>query len=419
MSMSDIINVIDLTLKSLDKQNKLANPTNFEIEFYNQLEKTDLILEETEDIKYLLSLLNNHEKKQLTNDTITFRELAKVLSKRVSNQTIKEFLKDFSYFISPSLEQEIKSEIDEICLKLSEDTNSLFDNKTLREIRTITDKRIDSDKNLFKDKTNDVKKLITFLSEYINKYIVNHKSTFDEIADLEEELKSLCLSKSSTKDLENIKSSLLETIVKFKDQVKVSQENMNEKQLECNTLYEQIEKLQHNLDKAEEEKSTDYLTSVLTRRAYAFEVKRIESEFKAYDSKYALVFFDIDHFKDVNDKYGHECGDAVLSTFAQILKNLTRTGDIIARYGGEEFISVVNYKNKLEIKNYLRRVKNIISNNKFVYNDIKISVKFSAGVAFRKKYNSYEETIKKADELLYEAKSQGRNKIVVDTNEVF
>ncbi len=169
-------------------------------------------------------------------------------------------------------------------------------------------------------------------------------------------------------------------------------------------MHEQIQKLQENLSKAEEEKSIDYLTEILTRRAYVLEIERVENEYSVFDSKYALVFFDIDHFKVINDSYGHDCGDAVLATFAKILKKLTRTEDIIARYGGEEFIAIVHYKNIIEVTNYLSRAKNIITNNKFLYKDLKLNVQFSAGVTFRKNYNSYDETIKEADKLLYNAK---------------
>jgi len=412
--MNDIVNIIRLTLDSLSKQNKLANPTNYEIEFYKQIGKTDLILEEIEEIKDIISTFSSHEKIKLKEDTPTFRAVSHILSKRVSNQTIREFLKDFSYFISPSIDQEIKKDIDNLCINIANEPDILMNQKIIREIRNLTDKRIKNDKKLFKDKTSDVKELIKFLGDYINKYIESHTFTYNEITNLKDELNSLNLSKSSLDDLEKVRKSLINSIDKFKDSIESSHKNFTQNKFACNDLYEQIEALQQNLDRAEEEKSIDYLTNVLTRRAYAVEIERLENEYRVYDSNYALVFFDIDHFKSINDNYGHDCGDSVLSTFAKILKNLTRTGDIIARYGGEEFITIVNYKNKMEIKNYLKRVKNIISNNKFVYNDIKLNVKFSAGVSFRKNYNSYEQTLKQADKLLYMAKDEGRNLIILD-----
>ena len=74
---------------------------------------------------------------------------------------------------------------------------------------------------------------------------------------------------------------------------------------------------------------------------------------------------------------------------------------------------MIHYGETIEVKNYLQRVKNIISNNKFIYKDNKIDVRFCAGVSFRDKYNSYEDCMKKADELLYIAKADGRDRIVL------
>ena len=416
--MTSILKIINKTLKTLENSNKSANPENFEKEFYLQLEQSDFIFEEKKEIKELTSKFSNIEKIKLNNSTQTFRDVSNILSTRVSDQVIREFLKDLTYFMSSSIDKKIDSDIRELCSKIAKNPNSLMDLDNLRDLRRLTNKRIDGDKKLFNDKTNDVKKLINFLSEYVNRFIIEHTSTIDEVSKLKNEIFSLDLSESSLNDFKFFRDELLNSIKKFEDSIKISKEDILNNKVKCDLLYEQIEELQENLNKAEEEKSIDYLTKVSTRRTYSLEVERFENEYKTFDSKYALVFYDIDHFKDINDKYGHACGDSVLSTFAKILKNLTRTGDIIARYGGEEFISLISYKNKLEIENYLKRVKNIISNNKFVYDDIKINVEFCAGVTFRNNYNSYEETIKKADELLYEAKSKGRNRIIIDNNKI-
>ncbi|MDC7249959.1 MAG: GGDEF domain-containing protein, partial [Sphaerochaetaceae bacterium] len=387
--MTSILKIINKTLKTLETSNRSANPENFEKEFYLQLEQSDFVFQEEKEIKKLISNFSDIEKLKLNDSNQTFKDIANILSKRLSDQVIREFLKDFAYFMTSSIDKKIDVEIRKLCTKIAKKPNSLMDLDNLRDLRRLTDQRINADKKLFNDKTNDVKKLINFLGEYVNRFLIEHTSTIDEVTKLKNEIISLDLSESSLEDFKSFRDELLNSIKKFEHSIEDSRKSISNNQIKCDLLYEQIEELQENLNKAEEEKSIDYLTKVLTRRAYALEVQRLENEYKAFDSKYALIFYDIDHFKEVNDKYGHDCGDSVLSTFAQILKNLTRTGDIIARYGGEEFISLISYKNKLEVENYLKRVKNIISNNKFVYNDIKLNIEFCAGVTFRNNYSSY------------------------------
>lgn len=416
--MNDIKEILTLTLESLTSKNLLATPTNFEKEFYRQLEDSDLMLEESIEIKDIVSKLSSDEKARLTDDIYSFRDLATILSERVSNQDIREFLKDFSYFISPSINNSVKEKVYKVCGEIANEPSKLVEDEIVRKLRKVTDERISIDKKLFKEKTLDVKKLIYFLGDYLNKFLLEHGSTKDEVVELKDEIKKLELSQSSKKDLEVLQTKFLNTIEKFESTLDKNKETFEKNKEQYNSLYNQIEQLQQELDKAEEEKSIDFLTKVLTRRAYSLEVNRFENEYKVFDSNYAIVFYDIDHFKKINDRYGHDCGDFVLATFAKILQKLTRTGDIIARYGGEEFICLISYKNKFEVMNYLKRVKNIISNNTFVYNDIKIDVEFCAGVVFRKHFADYDFAIKKADELLYDAKNSGRNKIMIETGEV-
>ncbi|MGD9555141.1 MAG: diguanylate cyclase, partial [Arcobacteraceae bacterium] len=91
---------------------------------------------------------------------------------------------------------------------------------------------------------------------------------------------------------------------------------------------------------------------------------------------------------------------------------------VICRYGGEEFVAIVHFKLKRELLGYLKRLKTIVAENKFVYEDKRIQITFSAGVSVRSQYKTYEEAIKKADELLYEAKNNGRNKIILDDGKI-
>lgn len=418
--MKDITEIITNTLKNLDENNITPTPTNFEREFCSILKNTDLILEECVEFDDILNSLSPEEINNLKDSNLdTFRDLSKLLNKRVSETEIKTFLKDFSYFISPSINNEIKTEIDKFCKDIALNPNKLINSETVRELRKFTERRIKGDKSLFNEKTTDVKKLIIFLADHFKKTLKQNSVTIDEIINIKNDIRSLKLSDSSKKELISLQEKLVNTIDVFEKSVTAEREDILSRQTQNDYLYEQIEELQCSLNKAEEEKSIDYLTCVLTRRAYQIELDRVEEHFKVFDSNYAIIFYDLDHFKKINDNYGHDCGDFVLATFASILKKLTRNEDVICRFGGEEFISLVHYNNHLEVENYLKRVKNIISNNRFVYGDIKIKVEFCAGVSFRKNYESYDDALKKADELLYKAKKDGRNKIVLDTKKVF
>ena len=104
----------------------------------------------------------------------------------------------------------------------------------------------------------------------------------------------------------------------------------------------------------------------------------------------------------------------VLSTFGKILNKNTRDHDIVGRYGGEEFVAIVHYTLNSELLQYLKRIKTIVTQNSFVYKNQKIKVTFSAGVAIRSNYSSYENTIQQADMLLYQAKDAGRNQIKLE-----
>lgn len=414
--MKDTSELIELTLKNLSNKNINATPENYEKEFFSIAAKSSFVNDDIEEMHVILKNLSKSDKKNLKD--FTYREIARTLSKRVKDEDLKYFLKHLSYFMLPSLSNEIKNEINNTCAEISSNPNDLLNMDTIRKLRRITNLRINDDKKVFNEKNSDVKKLMTFLSNFLRRRIDENLITIDEVDNIKEEIKSLKLSESSTNDFKRLYEKLTHAVDEFGHIVERNNANILNSKLESEKLYKQIEKLKENLSKAEEEKSIDFLTKVLTRRAYSLEVEKIEKEYNAFDSKYALVFIDLDHFKDINDTYGHECGDSVLATFGSILNKLTRNEDIISRYGGEEFICIVHYKNILDIKNYVNRVKNIVSNNKFVHKDIKLDIKFSAGVTLRDNYESYEQMLNNADSLLYRAKNIGRNKIIIDDGEV-
>jgi len=166
-------------------------------------------------------------------------------------------------------------------------------------------------------------------------------------------------------------------------------------------LYEQTNKLA----------VTDGLTGISNRQSL---VKSLQIEFersKRYDSPLSFIILDVDHFKHVNDTYGHQKGDEILITFASLLKKFCRANDIAARYGGEEFVMILPQSNAQGAFKIAERVREEMMKLNFTGNESNFSVTVSCGVAeFNKNYESINGLIDAADRGLYEAKNGGRNK---------
>ncbi len=124
----------------------------------------------------------------------------------------------------------------------------------------------------------------------------------------------------------------------------------------------------------------------------------------------AVTFMDVDFFKNVNDKYGHDWGDRVLKQVANVMMQNTRPDDYCIRYGGEEFVLIGIYDDKSSIVEVAERVRIEVSNLLFSDNNVNFAVTLSAGIAVYAGTNeTFEETLKHADQKLYQSKESGRN----------
>lgn len=161
---------------------------------------------------------------------------------------------------------------------------------------------------------------------------------------------------------------------------------------------------------------TDYLTGIYNIR-YLYH--RLESEFasaKRYQTPLSCILLDIDHFKRINDNYGHRTGDIVLREFAQVIKGHTRKSDVFARYGGEEFILLLPHSNLVGAIAEANRLGEVIRKHKFKGLKKSQKITISLGVAsypYHKKIRSQDDLISLSDDALLKAKSEGRDKVVV------
>ena len=146
---------------------------------------------------------------------------------------------------------------------------------------------------------------------------------------------------------------------------------------------------------------------------HAYAVEEVDSEIeraKRYNVIFSLILLDVDNFKEVNDSYGHLAGDFVLKSMADLIEKNLRTIDIVGRYGGEEFIIILP---QIDLENaYIagERLRQAVESETFLYNDNVIQLTISLGVATYQDGKNTQGLIKIADDNLYRAKKEGKNR---------
>lgn len=168
------------------------------------------------------------------------------------------------------------------------------------------------------------------------------------------------------------------------------------------------------------EANHDPLTGLFNRRAFFDRAQvafQLPSPGPSDGHRLALVMLDIDHFKAVNDRYGHPAGDMVLKEVARRAKSVLRDGDVLARYGGEEFIVLLNVISSDTARVAAERLRTVMDTEPVQVGDRAITVSVSVGLALRSSgAETLLQTIERADANLYRAKRQGRNRVVDDAD---
>jgi diguanylate cyclase (GGDEF)-like protein len=158
---------------------------------------------------------------------------------------------------------------------------------------------------------------------------------------------------------------------------------------------------------------TDPLTQANNRASFDNQVEREISLAQRYGKSLALVFLDIDHFKSINDGYGHECGDIVLAATAKWIKKSLRGSDILFRYGGEEFVVLLSETDLAGAEVVAERIRATIAAHALSYDMSTLNVTASLGISVLKPGDSVDSLVKRADEAMYRSKHNGRNQVSV------
>lgn len=166
-------------------------------------------------------------------------------------------------------------------------------------------------------------------------------------------------------------------------------------------------------DKLHQEANTDGLTQCYNKTYFNNKQDLEVKKSKVTGDPLSLIIFDLDHFKNLNDTYGHDAGDYVLREKAQLLRdNGIRKGDTFARYGGEEFVVLLPKTNLKQAFEIAERLRKLVENHEFIYDGKRLPVTASIGVAdYRQGVNQGVDLFKRADSAVYKSKEAGRNQV--------
>ncbi len=160
---------------------------------------------------------------------------------------------------------------------------------------------------------------------------------------------------------------------------------------------------------------TDPLTKTNNRTSFSDSLQREINLSQRNSRDLSLVFFDIDHFKQVNDTYGHECGDMVLASAANCIKESLRGSDIVFRYGGEEFVILLSDTDLAGAKIISERIRAKIENHTIAYGMATLKLTASLGISTLRKDDTPESLTNRADKAMYYAKEKGRNQVQTES----
>ena len=171
--------------------------------------------------------------------------------------------------------------------------------------------------------------------------------------------------------------------------------------------------IKHTADMHRKNSLTDPLTGLMNRMG----LERQLLKWTRPDQPACVVLIDIDHFKAINDRYGHDIGDRVLSTLAKVMRNNLKESDHVCRWGGEEFVLVLLDLPESDARTIVDDLRKLVDCRQFNFEEHSIDLQFSAGIAAFNGEADFKRALKLADTRVYQAKSNGRNQVVSGADE--
>lgn len=194
--------------------------------------------------------------------------------------------------------------------------------------------------------------------------------------------------------------------------LRTNNEKVGELQKNLQHMRNEISRVQERTKTLEQEVLLDALIGINNRRAYERRLDEEMQRHQRYGQVFSLILFDVDHFKQVNDKYGHHAGDKCLREIINRVKPCLRNSDFLARYGGEEFIIIITGTKKEDACQVAEKIRRIVEKTRFLFQGQEMPVTISLGVTeITSGDTGPEDLFKRVDSAMYKAKNTGRNRV--------
>jgi diguanylate cyclase len=230
-----------------------------------------------------------------------------------------------------------------------------------------------------------------------------------EVSDIEDSF-------SVSKDLKDIQALVFNRLNAIRQAItekkKIEQQRIQKSEKKIQHLQKRLSQNQKELTNIQRVAEQDPLTGIPNRRALWRRLGEQLDRFNRYRESCSFIIIDVDHFKEVNDQYGHLNGDKVLQTIGRRLKDRLRKTDLYARYGGEEFCVLLPHQRAKDACIVAEELRMMIKSFEFIAGEKQVHVTVSLGVTEFRVGDLMEDVIKRADEALYRAKELGRDRVI-------
>lgn len=335
-------------------------------------------------------------------------ELSSKIEKSNAEAICENLAPSVAYSLTPSIANYVNDEITQFCESINAKPEILGAKQIIEQFKDLIKKRIDIDRAEISSSNKVLNDVLEQISDKIVNILNMATNSQVKVQEIKKEIESI---KAEDKAMQAIKERLVAIVASFEKEIVDLKEKTKRDADILGELKIKVQGLEQEINKLREETQVDFLTQLANKRQLEEQLKLAEESYDRYNINYSIAFFDIDHFKVINDTYGHAAGDTILANLGNIILNNIRKLDCAGRYGGEEFMVILPHASIDDAVKFAEKIRVLVSEQKFLCKGKTISIRVSGGVSDRNSYDTQEQFIEAVDKLLYAAKDAGRNNI--------